>query len=166
VGALDSDDVDIVAVLDCLQSDSPTSGQEGEPPGTRLTRIKDQQLVLKPQRMGGGNNVYREASLRFWAVYIQKNGMDRNGKDRDSAKVVGYLVRAAPSSASDESAEKKAVQQTLFQSLWIRTIWGGRCGGVRGRLACKDQGKAMMVALLLVSLSQTAWCLYDTIWNC
>jgi glutathione synthase len=73
VGALDSEDVDIVAVVDCLQSDSPTSGREGEPPGTRLTRIKAQQLVLKPQRMGGGNDAYREASLRFWTVYMQKN---------------------------------------------------------------------------------------------
>jgi hypothetical protein len=54
VGALDSEDVDIVAVFDCLQSDSPTSGQEGQPPGTRLTRIKAPQLVLKPQRMGEG----------------------------------------------------------------------------------------------------------------
>jgi hypothetical protein len=53
VGALDSEDVYMVAVLDCLQSDSPTSGQEGESPRTRLTRIKAQQLVLKPQRMGG-----------------------------------------------------------------------------------------------------------------
>ncbi|KAJ8585454.1 hypothetical protein M405DRAFT_936016 [Rhizopogon salebrosus TDB-379] len=37
-----------VGVFDCLQSDSPTSGQDGVPPGTRLTRIKAQQLVLKP----------------------------------------------------------------------------------------------------------------------
>jgi hypothetical protein len=73
VGALDSEDIDIAAVVDCLQSDSPTSGQEGEPPWTRLARIKAQQLVLKLQRMGGGNNTYREASLRFWTIYMQKN---------------------------------------------------------------------------------------------
>jgi hypothetical protein len=73
VGALDSEDVDIVAVVDCLQSDSPTSGQEGEPPGTRFTCIKAQQLVLNPQLMSGGNNAYREASLRFWIIYMQKN---------------------------------------------------------------------------------------------
>jgi hypothetical protein len=36
-------------------------------------------------------------------------GMDCDGKDRDSTKVVGYLVRASPLSASDERA-KKAVQ--------------------------------------------------------
>ncbi|KAJ8581376.1 hypothetical protein M405DRAFT_868729 [Rhizopogon salebrosus TDB-379] len=40
--ALDSEDADIIAVLDYLQSDLPNSGQEGEPPETRLARIKAQ----------------------------------------------------------------------------------------------------------------------------
>jgi hypothetical protein len=89
-------------------------------------------------------------------------GMDCNGEDRNSAKVIGYLVRAAPSSASDESAEKKAVQQTSFQPLWIRTVWGGRCGGVRGRLACKAQGKAMRVVAAGFSVSDSV----VLVWNC
>jgi hypothetical protein len=60
--ALDSEDADIIAVLSYLRSDSSISGQEGEPPGTHLAHIKAQSLVLKLQREGGGNNVYREAS--------------------------------------------------------------------------------------------------------
>jgi hypothetical protein len=63
--ALDSEDADIIAVLDYLQSDSPNSGQEDEPPGARLARIKTQLLMLKPRREGGGLNVYREASPTF-----------------------------------------------------------------------------------------------------
>jgi hypothetical protein len=63
--ALDSEDADIIAVLDYLQSDLPNSGQEGEPPGTRPARIKAQLLMLKPQREGGGLNVYREAGPTF-----------------------------------------------------------------------------------------------------
>ncbi|KAJ8588552.1 hypothetical protein M405DRAFT_842417 [Rhizopogon salebrosus TDB-379] len=62
--ALDSEDGDVVAQLD-LQCDSPTSGQEGEPPGTRLARIEAQSLVLKPQREGGGNNFYGGAIPAF-----------------------------------------------------------------------------------------------------
>jgi hypothetical protein len=52
-------------VLDYLQSDLPNSGQEGEPPGTRLARIEAQLLMLKPQREGEGLNDYREASPTF-----------------------------------------------------------------------------------------------------
>jgi hypothetical protein len=63
--ALDSEDADIVAVLDCFLSASPNLGQEGGPPGTRLAHIEAQLLVLRPQREGEGNNVYREASLAF-----------------------------------------------------------------------------------------------------
>jgi hypothetical protein len=63
--ALDSEDADIVAVLDYLQSDSLNSGQEGKPPGTRLARIKAKLLMLRPQREGEGLNVYREASPAF-----------------------------------------------------------------------------------------------------
>ncbi|KAJ8584430.1 hypothetical protein M405DRAFT_826855 [Rhizopogon salebrosus TDB-379] len=37
----------IVAAVDYLQSDSPTS-QEGEPPKTHLARFKDPLLILKP----------------------------------------------------------------------------------------------------------------------
>ncbi|KAJ8585964.1 hypothetical protein M405DRAFT_935701 [Rhizopogon salebrosus TDB-379] len=46
-------------------SDLPNSGQEGEPSWTRLARITAQLLMLKPQREGGGLNVYREASPAF-----------------------------------------------------------------------------------------------------
>jgi hypothetical protein len=63
--ALDSEDADVVAVLDYFQSASPNSGQEGGPPGTRLACIRAQLLVLRPQHEGEGNNVYREASLAF-----------------------------------------------------------------------------------------------------
>jgi hypothetical protein len=52
-------------VLDYVQSDLPSSGQEGEPPGARLARIKAQSLMLKPQREGGGLNVYREPCPAF-----------------------------------------------------------------------------------------------------
>jgi hypothetical protein len=61
--ALDSENADVVAVLDYFQSASPISGQEGGPPGTRLACIEAQLPVLKSQREGEGNNVYREASL-------------------------------------------------------------------------------------------------------
>ncbi|KAJ8586188.1 hypothetical protein M405DRAFT_864806 [Rhizopogon salebrosus TDB-379] len=60
--ALDSEDADIIAVLDYVQSDLPNSGQEGEPPGTRLARIKAQLLMLKLQREGGGLNIDHEPS--------------------------------------------------------------------------------------------------------
>jgi hypothetical protein len=38
--ALDSEDGDVVAPLDNLQSDSTTSGQEDEPPGNFFPYIK------------------------------------------------------------------------------------------------------------------------------
>jgi len=64
MSALNSEDADIVAVLDHLQSNSPISGQ-GEPPEIRLARIKAESLVLKPQREAGGNSAYREAISAF-----------------------------------------------------------------------------------------------------
>jgi glutathione synthase len=119
--ALDSEDADIAAALDNLQSDSSTSGQEGEPPGTSLARIKAQSLVLKPQREGGGNNVYREAIPAFLDSLREEEreawiAMEMIETPR---KVGGYLVRAAPSSASDERAEKKVVRADVISELGI-----------------------------------------------
>ncbi|KAJ8592651.1 hypothetical protein M405DRAFT_859552 [Rhizopogon salebrosus TDB-379] len=52
-----------ISWLHLTASSLPTSGEgEGsEPPGTRVARLKAPSLVLKPQRKGGGNNVYHEA---------------------------------------------------------------------------------------------------------
>ncbi|KAG0698823.1 glutathione synthase [Suillus ampliporus] len=61
--ALDSED----AGIDHLLTQGPGDG-EGEgriPPGTRLAYLKAPSLVLKPQREGGGNNVYRDAIPAF-----------------------------------------------------------------------------------------------------
>jgi hypothetical protein len=49
----DSEDADIVAVLDYLQCDSQTSGQKRELPRSCLAHVKTQSVVLKPQRVGG-----------------------------------------------------------------------------------------------------------------
>jgi glutathione synthase len=68
--ALNSEDAGIAAALDRL----PASGQEqGKvPPGTRLARFKAPSLVLKPQREGGGNNIYREAIPACLDVHLRR----------------------------------------------------------------------------------------------
>jgi hypothetical protein len=138
--ALDSMDGDVVAQLDNLQSDSPTSGAEGEPPGTRLARIKTQSLVLRPRREGCGNNVYGRAIPAFLGGLRAEEheawiAMEMIDTPRE---VGGYLVRAPRSSAS---AKKKVVQAGIISQAGIfryALFLGGRRGGTRGGLACKD----------------------------
>ncbi|KAG1794542.1 glutathione synthase [Suillus plorans] len=119
--ALDSEDVDIVAALDHL----PDSGQaQGSvPPGTRLARLKAPSLVLKPQREGGGNNVYREAIPAFLDALPAEEreawvAMEMIETPRG---VSGYLVRASPSSSGTDngSIEKKVVCVEVISELGI-----------------------------------------------
>lgn len=122
--ALDSEDADIATALDQLQSDSPASTAAAvgsEPPGTRLARLKAGSLVLKPQREGGGNNVYREAIPAFLDSLRAEEreawiAMEMIETPRG---VGGYLVRATPLSASDESTDKKIVRADVISELGI-----------------------------------------------
>jgi hypothetical protein len=116
--ALESGDGNVVAPLDHPQSDSPTSGQEGEPPGTHLTRIQAQSLVLKPQRESCGKNFYGEAIRAFLGGLRAEEheawiAMEMIETPREAG---GYLVRAPRSSAS---AEKKVVQADVISELDI-----------------------------------------------
>jgi len=115
--ALDSEDADIVTAID--QSGLPAS-TSGEPPGTRLARLKAPSLVLKPQREGGGNNVYREAIPAFLDSLPPEEreawiAMEMIETPRG---VGGCLVRAAPSS-SDESTGRKVVCTDVISELGI-----------------------------------------------
>jgi hypothetical protein len=52
----------------CLTASSLLTSGEGEgsePPGTRVARLKAPSFVLKPQREGRGNSVYRKAIPAF-----------------------------------------------------------------------------------------------------
>ncbi|KAG1858780.1 glutathione synthase [Suillus subalutaceus] len=117
--ALDSEDADIAAALDHL----PVSGQgQGNaPPGTRLAHLKAPSLVLKPQREGGGNNVYREAIPTFLDALPAEEreawiAMEMIETPRG---VSGYLVRASPSSSGTDNAstEKKVVRAEVISEL-------------------------------------------------
>ncbi|KAG1815416.1 glutathione synthase [Suillus variegatus] len=119
--ALDSEDVDIAAALDHL----PDSGQaQGSvPPGTRLARLKAQSLVLKPQREGGGNNVYREAIPAFLDTLPAEEreawiAMEMIETPRGGS---GYLVRASPSSPGTDNGtiENKVVRVEVISELGI-----------------------------------------------
>ncbi|KAG1886693.1 hypothetical protein F4604DRAFT_2044154 [Suillus subluteus] len=113
--APDSEDTDIAAALDHV----PVSGQgQGNvPPGTRLAHLKAPTLVLKLQREGGGNNVYREAIPAFLDVLPAEEreawiAMEMIETPRG---ISGYLVRASPSSSGTDnvSTEKKATSSTF-----------------------------------------------------
>ncbi|KAG1885394.1 glutathione synthase [Suillus subluteus] len=117
--ALDSEDADIAAALDHL----PVSGQgQGNvPPGTRLAHLKAPSLVLKPQREGGGNNVYREAIPTFLDALPAEEreawiAMEMIETPRG---VSGYLVRASLSSSGTDNAstEKKVVRAEVISEL-------------------------------------------------
>ncbi|KAG1836543.1 glutathione synthase [Suillus subalutaceus] len=117
--ALDSEDVDIAAALDHL----PVSGQgQGNvPPGTRFAHLKAPSLVLKPQREGGGNNVYREAIPAFLDALPAEEreawiAMEMIETPRG---ISGYLVRASPSSSGTDngSTEKKVVRAEVISEL-------------------------------------------------
>ncbi|KAG2125780.1 glutathione synthase [Suillus clintonianus] len=117
--ALDSNDTDIVAALDHLQ----VPEQGNVPPGTRLARLKASSLVLKPQREGGGNNVYREAIPAFLDSLPAEEreawiAMEMIETPRG---VSGYLVRASPSSSdpNEGSTEKKVVRTEVISELGI-----------------------------------------------
>ncbi|KAJ8586237.1 hypothetical protein M405DRAFT_366981 [Rhizopogon salebrosus TDB-379] len=140
--ALDSEDGDVIAPLDNLQSDSPTLGQEGEPPGTRLARIKAQSLMLKPQREGGGSHFYGGAISAFHGSLRAEEHEAWIATDMEMIEtpreVGGYLMRASRLSAS---TEKKVVRADVISEPGIfgyTLFWSRRRGGVRGGLACKD----------------------------
>jgi glutathione synthase len=117
--ALDSEDADISAALDHFPA--PGQGQGNVPPGTRLAHLKAPSLVLKPQREGGGNNVYREAIPAFLDTLPAEEreawiAMEMIETPRG---VNGYLVRASPSSSGTDngSTEKKVVRAEVISEL-------------------------------------------------
>ncbi|KAG1727093.1 uncharacterized protein EDB91DRAFT_1135652 [Suillus paluster] len=115
--ALDSEDADIVAALP-----APEQGQGSTPPGTHLAHLKAPSLVLKPQREGGGNNVYRDAIPAFLDALPAEEreawiAMEMIETPRG---VGGYLVRAAASPlSSDENAGKKVIRTEVISELGI-----------------------------------------------
>ncbi|KAI0050881.1 glutathione synthase [Auriscalpium vulgare] len=67
-----------------------------EPKGTREARIRADTLVLKPQREGGGNNIYRAAILPFLDTLPapERRAWIAMQLIRPPAAVEGYLVRS------------------------------------------------------------------------
>jgi hypothetical protein len=135
--ALDSEDGDVVAPLDNLQSDSPTSGQEGEPPGNCFPYINAQSLVLKPQREGGGSSFYSGAIPAFLSSLRAEHeawiAMEMKMIEIPR-EVGGYHVRVPRLSAS---AEKKVVGADVISDPGILG-YGVEDAVERGELACKD----------------------------
>ncbi|KAJ8584138.1 hypothetical protein M405DRAFT_884476 [Rhizopogon salebrosus TDB-379] len=102
-----------------LQSDSSTSGQDAQPPGTRLAPIKAQSLLmLKPQREGGGNNVYCMTILAFLGSLRAEEHEAWIAIEliETPREVGGYLVCVASSSASDKARRRKSFKRTSFPS--------------------------------------------------
>jgi glutathione synthase len=121
--ALDSEDAEIAAALDRLPALGQGQGHGKVSPGTRLARFKAPSLVLKPQREGGGNNVYREAIPAFLDALPAEEreawiAMEMIETPRG---VSGYLVRASPSSSGTDngSTEKKVVRAEVVSELGI-----------------------------------------------
>ncbi|KAG2753743.1 hypothetical protein P692DRAFT_201929223 [Suillus brevipes Sb2] len=112
---LDSEDAEIAAALEHLPVSGQGQGNGKVPPGTRLARCKAPSLVLKPQREGGGNNVYREAIPAFLDALPAEEreawiAMEMIETPRG---VSGYLVR------DNGSTEKKVVRAEVISELGI-----------------------------------------------
>ena len=105
------------------------SSTSDEPAGTRKAREEHSTLVLKPQREGGGNNVYkddipafldslpaqeREAWIAMRLIEVPK-------------KVGGWLVRAGSLDYAAANAEERAVQAEVVSELGIFgwSLFGG-----------------------------------------
>ncbi|KAG2753746.1 glutathione synthase [Suillus brevipes Sb2] len=121
--ALDSEDAEIAAELEHLPASEQGQGHGMVPPGTRLARCKAPSLVLKPQREGGGNNVYREAIPAFLDALPAEEreawiAMEMIETPRG---VSGYLVRASPSNSGTDNGttEKKVVRAEVISELGI-----------------------------------------------
>lgn len=107
--------------MDMWGLDEGTVSSGEEPSGTRQARAEYPTLVLKPQREGGGNNVYkddipafldslpaheREAWIAMRLIEVPKG-------------VGGWLVRAGKLDYAAASAEERAVQAEVVSELGI-----------------------------------------------
>jgi glutathione synthase len=70
---------------------------KNEPAGTKLARIRADALVLKPQREGGGNNIYRSAIGPF---------LDTLPAPERAAWIAMELIRTPFSSSADKEEER------------------------------------------------------------
>ncbi|KAI0058239.1 glutathione synthase [Artomyces pyxidatus] len=87
---------------------------DGEPSGTREARVRAESLVLKPQREGGGNNVYRSAIRPFLDTLPARERRAWIAMEliRPPQGVGGYLVRAG-------DAQNGAVKGKVISELGI-----------------------------------------------
>jgi hypothetical protein len=101
---------------------------ESEPAGTRLARARADDVVLKPQREGGGNNVYRSAVPRFLDALPARERAAWIAMEliRAPRGVGAYLVRSA--AAAEERVWKGAVVSELGVFGWALFGAGGREG--------------------------------------
>ncbi|TFY65911.1 hypothetical protein EVG20_g5174 [Dentipellis fragilis] len=82
-------------------------GKGDEPAGTRLARARAQDLVLKPQREGGGNNIYKQAIPPFLDTLPARERAAWIAMEliKPPRRVSGYLVRAGGGEAGVMRAE-------------------------------------------------------------
>ncbi|KAI0036289.1 glutathione synthase [Vararia minispora EC-137] len=86
--------------------------EEPEPAGTVLARARAPDLVLKPQREGGGNNVYRSSIPSFLSALPARERRAWIAMEliRPPAGVGGYLVRSgAPRAHADRVVSELGV---------------------------------------------------------
>ncbi|KAA1472243.1 glutathione synthase [Dentipellis sp. KUC8613] len=100
--------------LDASADDVPIAGasaegvgKDDEPAGTRCARARAQDLVLKPQREGGGNNVYKQAIPPFLDTLPARERAAWIAMEliKPPRGVGGYLVRAGGGEAGVMRAE-------------------------------------------------------------
>lgn len=92
-------------------SDPPSSSEhESEPLGTALARTHSNTLVLKPQREGGGNNIYRSSIPSFLSTLppTDRSAWIAMQLIQPPTHISGYLVRSTPSGDNTDTQPVKA----------------------------------------------------------
>ncbi|KAI6039646.1 hypothetical protein EDC04DRAFT_2683650 [Pisolithus marmoratus] len=100
-------------------SDSPIQQTTNEPRGTTLARALADSLVLKPQREGGGNNVYKEDIPPFLETLPaqEREAWIAMQLILPPQGLGSYLVRAG--ATSDANGDNKVVRSATISELGI-----------------------------------------------
>lgn len=113
----------------------------GEPLGTTLARRHADKLVLKPQREGGGNNIYKDDIPAFLDGLAEEERMAWIAMALivPPAGVGSYLVRAT--SGSSENGDEKQKRVVRAETISELGIFGWALFGNEGNgIVCKERG--------------------------
>ena len=116
--------------------------QQGEPLGTTLARQHADKLVLKPQREGGGNNVYKGDI----PVFLEGLGAEERRAWIAMALITppkglgSYLVRATSGRDGDEKRDRAVRAETISELGIFGWALFGRDKGDETKMVCKERG--------------------------